>query len=198
MRDPLRVALLALVLATACRAARVERDGSEAPAVPADLGLGRAATTAQVAAWDQDVNPAGVGLPAGRGTPAEGAKLFAAKCAMCHGPQGQGILPAFPQLVGHTPGESFPDGNDVKRQRNIGNYWPYATTVYDYIHRAMPLTAPGSLTPDEIYSLTAYLLAANAVVPQSAVIDARTLPQVRMPMRDKFVRDDRKGGPEVK
>jgi len=80
----------------------------------------------------------------------------------------------------------------------IGNYWPYATTLYDYINRAMPLTAPGSLSPDEVYGLVAFLLWKNEIVPESAVMDARSLPRVVMPARDRFVPDDRKGGPEIR
>src|SRR2546430_17680005 len=82
--------------------------------------------------------------------------------------------------------------------RSIGNYWPYATSLYDYIHRAMPLGAPGSLTPDEVYSLVAYLLWRNEIIAETAVIDARTLPRVVMPARDRFVVDDRRGGPEIR
>jgi len=161
-------------------------------------GIGRVATAAEVAAWDIDANPAGVGLPPGRGTHAEGAPIYAAKCASCHGPRGEGMgsgAAAYPKLVGREPRDGFPFGKDRKHVKTVGNYWPYATTVYDYIHRAMPLTAPGSLTPHEVYSLTAFLLAENEVIARDAVIDATTLRAVRMPARDRFVRDDRTGGP---
>jgi cytochrome c len=95
--------------------------------------------------------------------------------------------------VGKEPADfSFDD--DFKKAHTIGNYWPYATTLYDYINRAMPLTAPGSLTPPEIYAVVAYLLAANGVIAEDAVMNAMTLPQVKMPARDRFVADDRAGG----
>jgi len=120
--------------------------------------IGRAATSAEIRAWNIDVNASGVGLPAGRGTYARGAALFAERCAACHGGHGEGI-PPFPRLIGREPRDSFPFGRDAKYVKTIGNYWPYATTVYDYINRAMPFPAPSSLRPDDIYSLVAYLLA---------------------------------------
>jgi cytochrome c len=102
-------------------------------------------------------------------------------------------------LVGRDPrAENFVFGKDPGATRTIGNYWPYATTVFDYVRRAMPLTTPGSLTNDEVYSLTAYLLAANQVIPVTASLDAATLEAVRMPYVDRFVRDTRHGGREVK
>lgn len=173
-------------------------DVRETPAHPARFGVGRPATPAEVAAWNIDANPAGTGLPPGRGTHAEGAPLYAQKCAMCHGQRGEGMGAgpmAYPKLIGREPREGFPFGQDFKLVRTVGNYWPYATTVYDYINRAMPLNAPGSLTPNEVYSLTAYLLAENEIIAQDAVIDAKALPAVRMPARDRFVPDDRTGGP---
>lgn len=94
----------------------------------------------------------------------------------------------------------FPFGRDARlsSQRTIGNYWPYATTLYDYINRAMPYDRPRSLQPQEVYSLVAYLLYLNEIVPEDAVMDARTLPQVVMPARDRFVADNRRGGAEVR
>ena len=92
------------------------------------------------------------------------------------------------------PRDGFVFGQDLKHVKTIGNYWPYATTVYDYVHRAMPLDAPGSLRPNEVYALTAFLLAENEIIARGAVMDARTLPMVRMPARDRFVADDRTGG----
>lgn len=162
-------------------------------------GLGRAASAQEVAALDIDVAPDGHGLPAGHGTAREGAALYAAKCAMCHAPKGQGMPPAFPALIGRDPkGEGFPFANDWRIAKTIGNYWPHATTVFDYIRRAMPHPAPGSLTNDEVYALTAFLLAANAVIPPDATLDSAALVAVKMPYRDRFVRDDRRGGREVK
>ncbi len=167
---------------------------------PADgqYGLGQPATTPQIAAWDIDVDTLGHGLPTGSGTPAQGAALFAQKCAMCHGPNGEGAGALYPKLIGREPRAGFPFGQDLKYVATIGNYWPYATTLYDYVHRAMPFVAPGSLTPDETYSLVAFLLWRNDIIPETAVVDARTLPAVRMPAHDRFVPDDRQGGPEFR
>lgn len=160
--------------------------------------MGRAASAAEIAAWDIDANAEGAGLPPGRGTHTDGAPIYAQKCASCHGPAGEGMgsgIAAYPKLIGREPREGFPFGQDFKIVRTVGNYWPYATTVYDYIYRAMPLNAPGSLGPNEVYSLTAFLLAENEIIAKNAVIDAKTLPAVRMPARERFVRDDRRGGP---
>jgi hypothetical protein len=157
---------------------------------PPRFGVGRPATPAEIAALDIDIGPDGKGLPPGRGTAAEGAITYAAKCASCHGKSGtEGPNDV---LVGRG---AFPSGSVTDARRTIGNYWPYATTVFDYIRRAMPTTAPGSLKDDEVYGLVAFLLAANAIVPADAVMDAATLPKVVMPARDKFVIDPR-GGPK--
>jgi cytochrome c len=101
-------------------------------------------------------------------------------------------------LVGREPGEDFPFGQFTSLTRTIGNYWPYATTLYDYINRAMPFDEPGSLKPDELYGVVAWLLYRNEILTQEAVMDAKTLPAVKMPARDRFVPDDRKGGLEVR
>lgn len=148
------------------------------------LGLGRPATDAEIRAWDIDIAPGGAGLPPGKGTAKEGARLFSSKCASCHGVTGQ-EGPA-PQLVGGHG--TLATGHPVK---TVGSYWPYATTLYDYIRRAMPLTAPQSLTSDEVYALVAWLLAQNGIIAQDAVMDAQTLPTVRMPNRHGFVPDPR-------
>jgi len=162
-------------------------------------GLGRAATPAEIAALNIDVGPDGEGLPPGSGTAAQGATIYAAKCAMCHGPTGLGMPPAFPLLISRDPkAEGFKFASDPKLPKSIGNYWPDATTVFDYVRRAMPLLQPGSLTNDEVYALTAHLLAANDVIPKTATLDSASLMQVKMPYRDKFVPDNRKGGSEVK
>lgn len=169
-------------------------DVQATPALPPRFRtIGHDATRADIQRWDIDVNPAGNGLPPGRGTYATGATLFAQKCAACHGARGEGSGP-YPRLVGRDPRAGFPFGQDLKHVKTVGNYWPYATTIYDYVNRAMPLTAPGSLRPDEIYSLAAFLLAENDIIDRSAVVDARSLPNVRMPAHDRFVVDDRKPG----
>jgi cytochrome c len=167
------------------------------PAPPARYGIGQPAPADEIAAWDLDVNPAGDGLPRGSGTQASGRAVWAAKCAVCHGNRGEGNE-QFPRLVGREPEEGFPFGRQLRHVRTVGNYWPYATTLYDYIRRAMPPTRPGSLTPDEIYGVVAWLLVENRIVPPDAVIDARTLSQVRMPAAGRFVDDDRTGGKEFR
>lgn len=161
--------------------------------IPDRMGLGTRASPALLESIDIDANAQGDGLPEGRGTHAEGAPLYLARCASCHGVRGEGMA-ANPRLVGAAEDTGFAFGNDVKLVKTPGNYWPHATTLYDYIHRAMPYNAPGSLRPDETYALVAYLLAENKVIPRTAVMDARSLPAVRMPARDRFVRDDRTGG----
>lgn len=183
---------------TATRSAQATSPGVEPePVLRGPFGgIGRRAPAADVRAWDRDANPAGAGLPAGSGSYARGAALYAAQCASCHGTRGEGIAPN-PKLVGREPTD-FSFAADYRTPKTIGNYWPYATTVYDYINRAMPFTAPGSLKPADVYSLTAFLLAENGIIDTSAILDARTLPQVRMPARGRFVRDDRAGGTAFK
>jgi S-disulfanyl-L-cysteine oxidoreductase SoxD len=182
-------------------AGRVPADVRPAAPLPSHFGVGRAATATEIAAWDVDVAPDGHGLPAGRGTVARGASVFAAKCAVCHGVAGEGQVgapaagqAAAPKLVGRDPREGFPFGQDPKLVKTVGNYWPYATTLFDYVRRSMPLSAPGSLANDEVYSLVAFLLAQNDIVDKAATLDSASLVAVRMPARDKFVPDDRKGG----
>ena len=107
----------------------------------------------------------------------------------------EGILAIYPKLIGREPRAGFPFGRDLAYTKTIGNYWPYATTVYDYVNRAMPLTAPGSLAPNEVYSLVAFLLAENEIIDRKTPLDARSLPQIHMPGRNHFVPDNRRGGP---
>lgn len=173
-----------------------------APAYPNDwpdaFGFGREATEVEIAAWDIDIMPDGTGLPPGSGTVAQGADVYAAQCAACHGPTG--TEGPNDRLVGREPREGFPFGQspEMRSMRTIGNYWPYATTLYDYIHRAMPQATPGTLTPDEVYSLVAFLLHKNEIIAEDAVMNAETLPQVVMPARDRFVVDNRRGGAEIR
>jgi len=165
----------------------------KAPALPSTFDLGREPSGRMLTTMNIDANPSGIGLPPGSGSYSDGAKVYAEKCAACHGARGEGVG-IYPQLVGVAHADTFAFGNDPKIPKTIGNYWPYATTLYDYIHRAMPYGAPGSLRPGEVYSVVAYLLAENQVIPRDAVIDAKSLPKVRMPARPRFVPDDRKGG----
>jgi cytochrome c len=159
------------------------------PKDPATFGIGRPATPAEIAALDIDVGPDGVGLPPGRGTAADGAPIYAARCAACHGKTGK----EGPNdvLVGRLPGDAFPFASDPRAPKTIGSYWPYATTVFDYIRRAMPPDKPGLLRDDEVYGLTAYLLSLNDLIAADAVIDATSLPKVKMPAHDRFVPDTR-------
>lgn len=154
-------------------------------------GLGAAPARGLVARMDTDIGPEGAELPTGRGTVAEGEVLYRAQCAVCHGQRGEGIEPVYPALIGRDPaGEDFAFARDPKLVHTIGNYWPYATTLFDYIKRAMPLLTPGSLTDAQVYALTAYLLAANDVIPDTATLDAAALRAVRMPYHDRFIRAD--------
>jgi cytochrome c len=180
------VAFAATLLATAAVA------HAQPPKMPDRFGIGRPATPAEIAAWDIDVRPDGVGLPPGSATQADGAPIFAARCAACHGKTG--TEGPNDRLVGRLPNDAFPFGREASVPHTIGNYWPYATTIFDYIRRAMPPDAPGSLTDKEVYALTAYLLYLNELVPADAVIDAASLPKVKMPARDRFVVSPR-GGP---
>ena len=165
--------------------------------LPDSFGFGKTATAAEIAAWDIDVKPDGQGLPAGSGTVDEGEALYVAQCAVCHGKTG--VEGPNDRLVVHSADESFPDARDVDawRQRTIGNYWPYATTLFDYIRRSMPMNMPGSLEANEVYALTAYLLHLNHIVAAGARLDATTLAHIEMPARNLFVPDDRQKYREV-
>ena len=156
---------------------------------PATFGIGRPAAPAEIAALDIDVGPDGAGLPAGRGTAADGAPIYAARCASCHGKTGkEGPNDA---LVGRLTGDAFPFAKDPRAPKTIGSYWPYATTVFDYIRRAMPPDAPNSLSDGDVYNLVAFLLVQNELIPADAVVDAASLPKVKMPAHDHFVPDTR-------
>jgi cytochrome c len=153
------------------------------------LGLGRTVSDEEIKLWDIDVMPNGTGLPAGSGTVPEGEKVYRAKCISCHGEGGVGGT--FDQLVGRVEGDAFPFGKNPAAKKTIGNYWPYATTLFDYIRRAMPFTEPNSLSDQEVYSLTAYLLHLNEIVDKTVVMDAEVLKGIEMPARHRFVHDDR-------
>jgi mono/diheme cytochrome c family protein len=140
--------------------------------------LGKPVSPAEIAAWDISVSPDGSGLPPGRGTPAQGARIYAEKCVTCHGEHGKGGRNAA--LVG---GEPIRNMDSV---RTIANFWPNATTLFDFTRRAMPWQLPRTLTNDEVYALTAYILALNKLIGENDVMNAETLPKVRMPNRDGF------------
>jgi hypothetical protein len=141
--------------------------------------LGKPVSPADIASWDINILPDGSGLPPGSGTPAEGARIYAAKCSACHGPEGKGATSA--RLVG---GELI---KNMESEKTIANFWPYATTLFDYIRRAMPWRQPRSLTNEEVYALTAYILSLNKLIGDNDTINAQTLPKVRMPNRDGFI-----------
>jgi mono/diheme cytochrome c family protein len=168
-----------------------------ADSVPARFEIGRAATSAEIEQLDIDARPDGHGLPAGQGTFAEGKRVFTTRCMMCHGRNGEGVrqgtVQLGPALIGRKPGDAFDFNASVKNEgtKTIGNYWPYATTVFDYVRRAMPFDRPGSLSNADVYAVTAYLLARNQIIDSTTVIDAKTLVKVKMPSAGKFVRDDR-------
>src|SRR5262249_22779615 len=161
MRRTVVTAGFACGLAAVATAQPPAKSGAKAPAA---FGIGRPATPAEIAAWDIDIGPDGTGLPPGRGTAADGAPIFAARCAGCHGKTGK----EGPNdvLVGRLPNDEFPFARDPRAPKTIGSYWPYATTVFDYIRRAMPPDKPGSLNDDEVYNLTAFLLAQNELIAQ--------------------------------
>jgi cytochrome c len=147
-------------------------------------GVGRTPTDADTRALGIMVEPHGMGLPPGSGTAVEGKTVFAAKCAACHGNTGEGG--DGPALVGGQGTLATP-----RPRKTVGSYWPYATTVWDYVNRAMPFNKPGTLSHDEVYALAAYLLFLNDIVGEQQVMDAKSLPMIRMPNRDGFVSDPR-------
>lgn len=155
--------------------------GLAAPALAYDFG--RPATPDEIKLWDLDVRPDGKGLPDGSGSAIDGKEVFAENCAACHGEKGLGGIKD--RLVGGQ-GTLASD----KPIKTIGSYWPYATTLFDYIHRAMPYPAPGSLSTDDTYAVTAYLLSLNGIIPPDGKLDKASLPQIEMPNRNGFVPDN--------
>jgi cytochrome c len=141
--------------------------------------LGKPLNSAELAGWDINVLPDGSGLPLGSGTPSDGARIYVAKCAMCHGENGKGGANA--RLVGSEPIKN------LDSEKTIANFWPFSTTLFDYIRRAMPWRQPKSLTNDEVYALTAYILSLNKLIGENETMNAQTLPKVRMPNRDGFI-----------
>jgi cytochrome c len=170
------LALLAIVLA---QAIAVRAETATAPR----YGLGSPATPDEIAGWNIDVRGDGDGLPPGHGSVSEGGAIYAHSCAGCHGRAGEGGV--ADALVG---------GNGTlataKPVRTVGSYWPYATTLFDYVRRAMPFNAPQSLTANQTYAIVAYVLHLNGIVPEGAVLDAKSLQRVRMPNRNGFASPD--------
>jgi mono/diheme cytochrome c family protein len=163
-------ALAACVLALAFGAAAAHAESPH---------LGKPIGQTDLAEWDINILPDGSNLPPGSGKAADGAKIFADKCALCHGDHGQGGHAV--RLIG-GPAKASLDGG-----KTIANYWPHATTLFDFVRRSMPFTQPRSLTDQEVYSLVAYLLAANKLIGEDDEMNATTLPKVRMPNRDNFI-----------
>jgi cytochrome c553 len=181
-------ALFAFILAVtvACGLARADTPGAVAPR----YHLGRPATDADIAAAGMSVGPDGRGLPPGRATARDGRPLYESLCAACHGLRGEGN-DTYPALAGGQ--------NTLKSEQpvlTIGSYWPYATTVWDYVNRAMPYQNPGTLTPQQVYALTAYLLYLNKIVGERQIVDRDTLPLIRMPNRNGFIADPRPDVPD--
>ena len=147
--------------------------------------LGKTASPEEIASWDVSIGPDGAGLPPGSGSPQQGEQVYLAKCLACHGEKGAGK--PNDQLVGGQ--ESLGPGKTPVK--TVGSFWPYATTVFDYVRRAMPLNEPKSLRDDEVYAVVAYILRLNGVIGEDDTMNAQTLPAVRMPNRDGFVRFSR-------
>ena len=145
-------------------------------------GLGEPVQSAEIARWDISIPPSGEGLPNGGGTARQGAPIYQAKCQSCHGEKGTGEL-ADP-LAGGI-------GTLTSRApvRTVGSYWPYATTLFDYVRRAMPLANPLSLTNDEVYAVSAYVLYLNGIIGADVALNAQTLPRIKMPNREGFISD---------
>jgi S-disulfanyl-L-cysteine oxidoreductase SoxD len=170
-----RIAALGLLSAAACA-------GVPQPSAVRSPSLGVAMSNAELAAWDISIPPSGAGLPAGSGSARSGATVYEQKCAACHGVKGVG-----------KPADALAGGQGTLASkaplRTVGSYWPYATTLFDYVRRAMPITNPLSLTNDEVYAVSAYVLYLNGIVGEDATMNAQTLPQVKMPNRDGFIDD---------
>jgi cytochrome c len=175
LRDGVTILLAAMVIAGGPALA-----GERHP--PGYYGFGRAPTQAEIEGWAIAVRPDGQGLPAGGGSVNEGADLYADQCAACHGTFGEGEG-RYPKLAGGSLKGERPEPT-------VGSYWPYATTLWDYINRAMPFPAPHSLTADQVYAITAYVLNLNNLVPNDFVADRNSLPKVKMPNHDAFTWKD--------
>lgn len=161
--------------------------------VPAQAGerpIGRVPTPEEIARWDIDVRPDGLGLPPGRGTAKQGEEIYLARCAQCHGEFGEAVG-RWPQLVGGQGSLTWDD--PIK---TVTSYWPYAPTVFDYIRRAMPFGDAQSLTDDEVYAITAFLLASDGIIPEDFEVNAETLPKIKMPNADGFIMDPRPDVPK--
>jgi cytochrome c len=168
-------------------------DFARAQGYPSTFDFGATASAQEIAAVAIAVAPDGKGLPAGKGTHATGKTVYETGCAACHGADLKGVagipnMPSGPALRLSGGRGTLNTANPVM---TVESYWPRATTLFDYVRRAMPFQAPGSLTADEVYAVVAYILAEGNVIDKAMVLDAQTLPQVRMPNRDGFIPDPR-------
>lgn len=189
LTTPLYIGFLSLLLSACSNNVSEERtiiEKGDTKYWPEHFRFGQPASKEKIAAIDIDIRPDGAGLPEGLGTASEGRKVYAAKCASCHG--NNGVEGPYNHLV----------GTDTSKAKAIGNYWPYATTVFDYIRRAMPFNSPGSLSNKEVYNVTAYLLYANKLIDSSTVVNKQSLPKIEMPAKKLFIPDDRQDGKEIR
>jgi cytochrome c len=177
-RPEVRIAATALAVLAGVAAARAQ----------GPYGIGRVAMPAEIAGWNIDIGRDGRGLPPGSGTVSHGREVFEQQCAACHGEKGEGGI-----------GDKLAGGQGTiataKPVRTVGSYWPYAPTLFDYIRRAMPQSAPQSLSNEDVYAVSAFIFNLNGLLPADATLDAKTLAAIKMPNRDKFVDDPR---PDVK
>jgi len=158
-----------------------------APASAERFNFGTTPSASEIAAIDIDAMPDGRGLPPGSGSPAKGAEIYAEKCAACHGEKLEGVAATGgAALIGGRGSIGTP-----KTKKTVESYWPYASTLFDYVRRAMPFNEPGSLSNDEIYAVSAYVLSMGKVIGDKDVMDAKTLPKVNMPNKDGFIADPR-------
>ena len=175
---------LGLVALSACDVGVDQSTPVVAGAVPPSFGIGRQASEQDIAKIDIDVRPDGKGLPTGHGTAVEGQLIYQEQCAFCHGKTG--VEGPNDVLAGHPANGLAAFFTEPEGIKTIGNYWPYATTVFDYVRRSMPLNRPGSLSDDQVYAVTAYLLYINGLLKETDVLDAQSLPRIVMPANAYF------------
>ena len=196
------VAFLFIFFIAGCKPGRSREDSTTRYYVqdttkwPSSFGFGKKATEEEIERLSISILPDGKGLPAGNGNATTGKIIYQVKCAACHGGESDsaaGDISEAPYLISKKN-----LGKPFTKVKTIANYWPYATTLFDYIRRSMPYNAPGSLSNEDVYNLTAYLLSANKLIDSTFIIDSTTLPKINMPAQKLFIPDGRRGGPEIK